>query len=44
MGNPFNEDADEIVVFDTEEVMSEEIARSIMCVHEEGKKRHSAPL
>ena len=42
MGNPFDEDSDEIFVFDTKEVMSEDVARSIMCAHEEGKKQHSA--
>ena len=41
-GNPFDEDSDEIIILDTKEVMSEEIARSVMCAHEEGKKLHSA--
>ena len=31
-----------IVVPVTKEVMSEEIARGIMCAHEEEKKQHSA--
>lgn len=33
-GNPFDEDSDEI---DTKEVMSEVVARSIMCAHEKGR-------
>ena len=42
MGNPFAEDSDEITILDTKEVMSEEVAQSIMCAHEEGEKQHSA--
>ena len=42
VGNPFDEDSDEIVILDTKEVMSEDVARSIMCAHEEGRKKHSA--
>ena len=42
MENPFDEDSDEITILDTEEVMPEEVVRSIMCAHEEGKKQHSA--
>ena len=41
-GNPFEEDSDEIIILDTKEVLSEDISRSIMCAHEEGKKQHSA--
>ncbi len=41
MGNPFEEDNDEIIVLDTKEVMPQEVAQSIMCAHEEGKKQHS---
>ena len=41
-GNPFEEDSNEIIILDTKEVLSEEVARSIMCAHEEGKKQHSA--
>ena len=41
MGNPFEEDSDEIIVLDTKEVMPQEVAQSIMCAHEEGKKQHS---
>ena len=41
-GNPFEEDSDENIILDTKEVMSEEVAQSIMCAHEEGKKLHSA--
>jgi len=41
-GNPFDEDSDEIVILDTKEVMSESVAKSIMCKHVEGKKQHSA--
>ena len=37
MGNPFDKDSDEIVILDTKEVMSENIAQSIVCAHEEGK-------
>ena len=40
--NPFEEDSDEITILDTKEVMSDEVARSVMCAHEEGKKQHSA--
>ena len=39
--NPFEEHDDEIIILDTKEVLSD-IARSIMCAHEEGKKQHSA--
>ncbi len=41
MGNPFEEDSDEIIVLDTKEVMPQEVAQSIMRAHEEGKKQHS---
>ena len=44
MGNPLDEHSDEITILDTKEVMSEEVARSIMCAHEEGKKQHSENL
>ena len=41
-GNLFDEDSDEFTILDTKEVMSEEVAQSIMCTHEEGKKQHLA--
>ena len=34
MGNPFDENSDEITILNTKEVMSEEVARSVICAHE----------
>lgn len=41
-GNPFDDDSIELIILDTKEVLSNEVAKSIMCAHEEGKKQHSA--
>ena len=38
--NPFKEVSDEIIILNTKEVLSEDIARCIMCAHEEGNKQH----
>ena len=37
MRNSFDKDNDEFTILDTKEVMSEEVAQSVMCTHEEGK-------
>ena len=39
-GNPFDEDSHEVVIIDTREVMPDNVARSIMGAHGEGKKQH----
>ena len=41
-GNPFDEDSHEVVIIDTREVMPDNVARSIMGAHGEGKKQHAA--
>ena len=35
-GSPFDEDSHKVVIIDTREVMPDNVARSIMGVHEEG--------
>ena len=40
-GNPFDEDSHEVVIIDTREVMPDNVARSIMGAHGEGKKQHA---
>ena len=40
-GNPFDEDNHEVVIIDTREVMPNNVARSIMGAHREGKKQHA---
>ena len=40
-GNPFDEDNHKVVIIDTREVMPNNVARSIMGAHIEGKKQHA---
>ena len=40
-GNSFDEDSREFVIIDTREVMPDNVARSIMGAHGEGKKQHA---
>ena len=40
-GIPFDEDSHEVVIIDTREVMPDNVARSIMGAHGEGKKQHA---
>ena len=40
-GNPFEDDSHEVVIIDTREVMPDNVARSIMGSHGEGKKQHA---
>ena len=40
-GNPFDADSHEVVIIYTREVMPDNVARSIMDAHGEGKKQHA---
>ena len=40
-GNPFDENSHEVVIIDTREVRPNNVARSIMGAHGEGKKQHA---